>query len=158
MISLVAAISENNCIGVNGAVPWYLPEDMARMKALTFGKVVIMGRKTWESIPHAFRPLPDRTNVVITRQENYPLPPGVERYHSVEAAMAAHAGEDTVSFGGTAIYAAMLPHADVLYITRVHRHIDGDTFFPDVDWSAWKETGREAHNGYTFFTYTRTRS
>ncbi|MBT4153192.1 MAG: dihydrofolate reductase [Candidatus Magasanikbacteria bacterium] len=155
MISLIVAMSENNCIGKDGGLPWHIKEDMARVKAFTTGKVLIMGRNTWESIPKKFRPLPNRTNIVITRNEAYDVPKGVEVYNSIEAAIEAHKNEEIVSFGGAGIYKAMLPIADKLEVTHVHKHVDGDTFFPDVNWDEWKETARENFEDYSFASYER---
>jgi len=155
-ISLVAAISQNSCIGKNGALPWDIPEDMKRVKELTVGRVVIMGRKTWESIPEKFRPLPKRTNVVITSQENYPLPDGVECFENVRHAIASHQGEDIVGFGGQRIFEDMIDLADTLEITHVHQTIDVcDAFFPPIDENVWQETARKDFNGFHFSTYSR---
>lgn len=155
MITIVAAVARNGCIGKDGGLPWRIPEDMQRYRNITMGKVVVMGRKTWESIPERFRPLPGRTNVVLTRQEAYPLPAGVERYASLAAALAAHAGAEIVINGGAAVYAAALGCADALELTRVHRDVEGDTFFPALDPAVWKETAREDHDGFSFVTYRR---
>ena len=156
MITLVAAISKNNCIGRDNAIPWNLPEDMKRMREITKGKVLIMGRKTWESIPENRRPLPDRTNVVITRNPNYPLPPGVERYDSVETALAAHQGEKIVGFGGQSIFEEMIKIADVLEMTHVDQEIpDCQAFFPKIDKNVWQEAWREGYEGFAFVTYKR---
>lgn len=155
-ISLVAAISKNNCIGKNGELPWHIPEDMKRVKELTTGNVVVMGRKTWESIPEKYRPLPNRTNVVITRQEDYSVPQGVFVYASVEDALEAHKGEHIIGFGGQMIYEHLMPRADTLEITHVDEHVDAcDAFFPSIDLDAWKETKREDHNGFSFVTYKK---
>lgn len=155
MMTVVAAVARNGCIGKDGALPWRIPEDMQRYRQITMGKVVVMGRKTWESIPEKFRPLPGRTNVVVTRQETYPLPEGVERFGSLAAALAAHAHDDVVINGGGAVYAEAMPRADVLELTHVHRDVDGDTFFPPVDPACWRETAREEHEGFAFVTYRR---
>jgi dihydrofolate reductase len=154
-ISLVVAFSQNYCIGDNGTLPWHIKEDMQRVKTLTTGKNVVMGRKTWESIPQKFRPLPDRTNIVLTRQSSYSVPLGVEVYRSISEALAAHTNEDIVSFGGAGVYEAMLPFVDTIHVTHVHRHVDGDTFFPVVDWSLWEETSREDKDGFSFVTYVK---
>ena len=98
MMTLIAAISKNNCIGRDNELPWNIPEDMERMRKITQNKILIMGRKTWESIPEKRRPLPNRTSVVITRNNDYPLPEGVERYGSVEEALKAHEGEEIFGF------------------------------------------------------------
>lgn len=155
MVTVVAAVARNGCIGKDGALPWRIPEDMKRYRQITMGKVVVMGRKTWESIPEKFRPLPGRTNVVVTRRETYPLPAGVERFGSLAAALAAHAHDDVVINGGGAVYAEAMPDADVLELTHVHRDVDGDTFFPPVDPARWRETAREEHEGFAFVTYRR---
>ena len=155
-ISLVAAISKNNCIGKNGELPWNLPEDMKRVKELTVGRNVIMGRRTWESIPEKYRPLPNRKNIVITSDSNYRLPLGVERYATVQDAIVAHRDEEIIGFGGQRIFEAMLPLADTLYITHVDRIVeDGDAFFPKIDAGIWKETEREDHEGFSFVMYRR---
>ena len=155
-ITLVAAISNNNCIGKNGELPWNISEDLKRVKKLTIGKTLIMGRKTWESIPEKFRPLPKRTNVVITRNETYTLPKDVKKYASIKEALHAHDGEDIVSFGGEGIFRDMIAYADRLEITHVHETIDAcDAFFPPIDPALWKETWREDHDDYSFTTYKR---
>ncbi len=155
MITLVAAIAKNNCIGKNGELPWNIPEDMKRMRAITLGKVLIMGRRTWESIPANRRPLPNRTNVVITSDTTYTLPNGVEKYSNVSEAIAAHAQEEIVGFGGERIFTEMMPMADVLEITHVDQTVDGDAFFPVIDPSIWKEVWREDHEGFSFVRYTK---
>ena len=155
MVTLVAAVARNGCIGKDGALPWRIPEDLRRYRLVTMGKVVVMGRKTWESIPQKHRPLPGRTNVVVTRQPDYPLPAGVERAASLEDALTAHAAEDVVINGGAALYACAIARADVLDITHVHRDVDGDTFFPAIDPALWRESWREDHDGFSFVTYVR---
>lgn len=155
MITLVAAVARNGCIGKDGALPWRIPEDMQRYRRITMGKVVVMGRKTWESIPAKFRPLPGRTNVVVTRNPDYPVPDGVERAPSLAAALAAHAGEEVIVNGGGEIYARAMPRADALDITHVDRDVEGDTFFPVIDPVVWRETWREDHDGFAFVTYRR---
>lgn len=154
MITLVAAISQNNCIGKNGAIPWHIPEDWKRMQAITMGKVLIMGRKTWESIPEKRRPLPGRTNVVITREPKEHFSAGVEIYATIQEAIAAHRDEEIIGFGGQKIFEEMMPLADVLEITYVHQTVDAcDAFFPAIDPSVWKEAWREEHEGFSFVTY-----
>jgi dihydrofolate reductase len=155
MITLVAAVARNGCIGKDGTLPWRIAEDMQRYRRITMGKVVVMGRKTWESIPAKFRPLPGRINVVVTRNPDYPVPDGVERAPSLEAALAAHAREEVIVNGGGEIYARAMPRADALDITHVDRDVDGDTFFPAVDPVVWRETWREDHEGFAFVTYRR---
>jgi dihydrofolate reductase len=155
MVTIVAAVARNGCIGNQGVLPWHIPEDMRRYRRITLGKVVIMGRKTWESIPARYRPLPGRTNVVVTRQADHPLPAGVLRVGSLEEALALHAGREMVVNGGGTIYERAMARADALDITHVHRDVDGDTFFPTIDPEVWKETWREDHEGFSFVTYAR---
>jgi len=155
MVTIVAAVAKNGCIGRGGALPWRIPEDLRRYKEVTMGKVVIMGRKTWESIPERHRPLPGRTNVVVTRQAHYRLPGGVERVGSLAEALAAHRAEDVVINGGAAIYRDAMVYADELDITHVDREVDGDTFFPAIDPAVWKESRRDDHDGFSFVTYER---
>jgi dihydrofolate reductase len=155
MVTIVAAVARNGCIGKDGTLPWRIREDLKHFRDVTMGKVVVMGRKTWESIPEKFRPLPGRTNVVVTRQASFPLPAGVERAASLESALAAHAGHEVVVGGGGTLYAAALPCANVLEITHVDRNVDGDTFFPSIDPAIWKPSRREEHDGFSFVTYRR---
>jgi dihydrofolate reductase len=151
-VTLIAALSRNRCIGKNGTIPWRIPEDMAHFKALTTGNVVVMGRKTWESLPERFRPLPERTNIVLTRQTDYPLPDGVERYVSLTDALEAHPYELLFVIGGGEVYKEALPLADRLELTHVDQDVDGDAFFPEIG-EVWKEVTREDHDGFSFVSY-----
>lgn len=153
MIALIAAISENNCIGKNNTLPWHIPEDMKHFRKLTDGKTVVMGRKTWESIPEKYRPLPNRKNIVITRNLDYTVPDSVKMHHSVKEALE-HESGDVIVIGGAEIYAQSIELADTLYITHVHTFIeDGTAFFPTIDKNIWKETEREDHEHFSFVTY-----
>ena len=154
MLSLIAAVAENNCIGKSNTLPWYLPEDLKHFKKLTTDKAVLMGRKTWESIPEKFRPLPNRVNVVISRQK-LTLPPGVELYHSVDEALAAHKNDEVFVIGGAEIYRQTIEQADTLYITEVKKIVEGDAFFPVIDNNVWRETEREEHAEFSFVIYHR---
>lgn len=155
-ISLVAAISTNNCIGKNNTLPWDIPEDMKRVKKLTVGKNVIMGRNTWESIPEKYRPLPNRKNIIITGNPNYPVPEGVEVFETIQKAIDAHKNEDIVGFGGQQIFADMIDLADTLYITHVNQNItECQAFFPVINLNIWKEVEREDFAGFSFVTYRR---
>ena len=143
-IVLIVAVARNGVIGADGAIPWRLKTDMQRFKALTSGKPVVMGRKTFLSLR---RPLPGRTNIVVTRQVGY-QPDGVLVISSFEAALD-HAQEiakadranEVMVGGGAEIYAQALPIADRLYITHVGAAPEGDAFFPQVDLAVWKESG-----------------
>jgi dihydrofolate reductase len=142
-VALVAAVARGGIIGRNGGIPWKLPEDVARFKKLTTGHAVVMGRKTWESLPERFRPLPDRRNVVVTRNPEWQSK-GAERAASVEEALALLEGEEHVFvIGGAEIYAAALPYADELVLTEIDLDVDGDTFFPDWDATNFAEVARE---------------
>ena len=156
-ISLVAAVARNGVIGDAGRLPWHLPEDLKRFKALTMGHVMIMGRRTHESIG---RPLPRRRTIVVSRQAGLALP-GVEVAASLEAAIAL-AGEAPEIFvvGGGEIYAQALPMAHRLLITEVDAAPPGDAFFPPFDHSRWRSSarteGRSAEGlGYAFVDYDR---
>lgn len=143
-IALVAAVARGGVIGRDGGIPWRVPEDVAFFKALTTGHAVVMGRKTWESIPDRFRPLPDRRNVVVTRNPDWSAE-GADRVSSVEEALRLLAGEERVFvIGGAEVYAAALPHADELVLTELDLDVDGDTFFPEWDRDAFREASRTA--------------
>ena len=155
MLSLIAAMAKNNCIGKGNQLPWHIPEDLKHFKELTSGKIVLMGRKTWESIPEKFRPLPKRANIVITRQKDFPVPAGVEVYQEITTALTAHPNEEIMVIGGAEIYRQTINNADRLYITEVEQTIDGDAYFPTIDPALWRETERENHEGFSFVTYTK---
>lgn len=145
-LALIWAMARNRTIGRNNALPWYLPEDLKYFKRVTLGKPIIMGRKTWESIG---RPLPGRTNIVITRDAAF-QPDGVRVVHSLEQALALaekicllDGGDEAIVMGGAEIYALALPHADRLYLTQVHADVEGDAHFPPLDLTQWHELGRE---------------
>lgn len=136
-IAIIAAMATGTrAIGKNGRLLWHVPDDMKRFKALTTGHPVIMGRKTWESLPERFRPLPKRANIVVTRQVGY-VAPGAVVADSLEAARAAAAraagAAEIFVIGGGELYAAALPHADRLYLTLVGADADADTFFPPYE-------------------------
>ncbi|MDR3642234.1 MAG: dihydrofolate reductase [Candidatus Doudnabacteria bacterium] len=155
MIALIAAIAENNVIGAKNDLPWYLPEDLKRFKELTLGKVVVMGRKTYDSIiARLKKPLPGRTSVVISRQD-LKLPPGVELFHSIDEALRAHQSQDVFIIGGEQIFNQSLSLADTLYITRVEKSFPGDAFFPDIDENVWQKISNDPHDGFSFIIYKR---
>ncbi|MEM9402431.1 MAG: dihydrofolate reductase [Pseudomonadota bacterium] len=142
MISLIVAASQNGVIGVDGDLPWRLPDDLRRFKALTTGKPVIMGRKTWDSIG---RPLPKRQNIVISRNTGFAAE-GCDIVTTPEQAIAAAGDSDEIMIiGGGTIYAIFLDKATRIYLTRVHADIDGDTFFLGPDPDVWIEESRTTH-------------
>ncbi|MCC7357724.1 dihydrofolate reductase [Candidatus Uhrbacteria bacterium] len=139
MISIIVAVSDTNVIGHLNDIPWYLPRDLKNFKALTVGHTVLMGRKTFESIVARIgKPLPDRKNVVITRQAHFTVPTGVVVAASWEDAMQKTQNEDVFVCGGADIYTIALPFADRLILTRVHLQAEGDVVFPAFHVSDWK--------------------
>lgn len=142
---MIAAMDKNKVIGQNGRLPWRLPADMQRFVSLTMGKPVIMGRKTYESIPARFRPLTGRTNIIITRNLAYEAP-GCLVVESPEAALAA-AGDaaEVMIIGGSSIYRAFLLQADRLYLTLIDAEFEGDAIFPTTEQICWCITHQENH-------------
>lgn len=151
-VTLVAAVARNGVIGKDGGLPWHLPDDLRHFKAVTMGGVLVMGRKTYESIG---RPLPGRTTVVVTRRPDWAAA-GVLTAGSVSEAL--ELGEslgEVFVVGGADIYRQTLDRADVLELTHVDGEPEGDTTFPQVDWSRWQATRREVKDGYTLTRYER---
>jgi dihydrofolate reductase len=159
-LHLIYARSRNNVIGVNGDLPWQLPEDLAHFKRTTLGQPVIMGRVTWESIPHKFRPLPGRTNVVVSRQAGFSAP-GAQVVGSLQAAMNLFTAKEVVwLIGGAQLYAQAMPLAHQLVITEIDADYEGDAFAPAIETAEWKETQRTQHTsaqglGYSLVTLER---
>ena len=140
LVSLIVAASQNNVIGKNNQLPWRLPEDLKRFKQLTMGHPILMGRKTFESIG---KPLPGRTNIVITRQRGLEAC-GAAVVHSMEEALQICEGQEEVFvIGGAEIYKQALPLADRIYLTHIDQDFEGDTFLPAIDPAQWKETSRQ---------------
>ncbi len=146
MLSLLLARAANGVIGKDNALPWRLPEDMAYFKRVTIGKSVIMGRKTWDSLPEKFRPLPGRRNIVVTRNADWHAS-GAERAESLAGALALCAPSDeAMLIGGAQLYAAGLAVADRIYLTEIEYAFEGDTFFPPLQAAQWHEVSRESHH------------
>ena len=157
-IGLIWAQAHDRVIGAGGVMPWHLTEDLKHFREVTGSDPVVMGRRTWESLPERYRPLPGRANIVVTRQEGWDAP-GAQVVHSVDEALAA-AGDSTVwVIGGAELYEQTLPRADRLEITEIDLDVDGDTRAPDpgdgwtVDAGAWRTDGNGMR--YRFVTYTR---
>jgi dihydrofolate reductase len=157
-VTLVAAVARNGVIGRDGALPWHLPGELQRFKALTIGHVMIMGRLTYESIG---RPLPERTTVVVTRQTGW-VPAGgpyeqVHIVHDIDTALEVAVGLDDQVFvvGGGQVYAETIDLADRLVVTEVDQDPDGDAFFPDVDPALWHPVSRKPFDGWTVVDYRR---
>jgi len=141
-IVLVVAMARNGVIGQDGALPWHLPDDLRRFKALTLGKPILMGRRTWESIG---RPLPGRTNLVLTRDPAFRAE-GASAVASLEAAVAAAAGhEELMVIGGAQVYALAAPLAFRVHLTAIDAEVEGDTRLPPFDRGEWREVAREHH-------------
>jgi len=159
-VTLVAAVARGGVIGRDGGIPWRIPEDMQRFRALTMGHPVVMGRRTWESLPDRFRPLPGRGNVVVTRNPDWSAQ-GADRAGSVEDALRLLEGEPNVFvIGGGEIYTAALPFADELALTEIDAEVEGDTYFPDWNRDDLAEVAREEHvaedgTRFAFVTYAR---
>lgn len=164
-VALIVAVAENGVIGRDNSLPWDLPGDLQYFKRTTLGKPIIMGRKTWEAIG---RPLPGRSNIVISRQLAYDAP-GASVVATLEQALALATGiareadvNEIMVIGGAAIYAAALPVADKLYVTEVHAELEGDARLPAIDWTFWGESSRERYHAgksnsydYSFVVYDR---
>jgi dihydrofolate reductase len=142
-VSLIVAAAKNNVIGSDGDLPWHLPDDLRNFKRLTTGKPIVMGRKTFESIG---RPLPDRRNVVITRDPDY-VADGCDVVTSPEAAMELlHDAAEVMVIGGGQVYGVFLPLADRIYLTRVRAEVDGDVVFPELDENEWTLMSSNSHD------------
>ena len=160
-INLIYARAANGVIGHNNAMPWHLPEDLAHFKKLTLGSPVIMGRKTWDSLPPKFRPLPGRLNVVITRQANWRAA-GAQTAGSLQDALAlCPAASDVWIIGGAQIYAQAEPLASRIEVTHIDKDFVGDAFAPTLG-PQWQQGQREDHTSasgldFSFITYTQTK-
>jgi dihydrofolate reductase len=138
-IAIVVAMAANRVIGRDNRLPWRLPADLRHFRQVTLGKPILMGRKTHESIG---RPLPERTNIVVTRDAAYTAP-GCIVVHSIESALRAAAGSDEVMvIGGTDFFWQLLPRAERIYLTLIHAEFEGDALFPELNASEWRETER----------------
>jgi dihydrofolate reductase len=161
-LSIIVATAANGVIGRDNQLPWHLPADLRHFKQTTMGKPILMGRKTWESIG---RPLPGRTNIVITRDTDYAAA-GCVVVNSIEAAMEAAGSQDEIMIiGGAELYRQVLPRTDTIYLTRIHEDFDGDTVFPELSASEWREVERSDQqpdennpHDYSFIRFDRIHS
>ncbi len=166
IVSLIAALTTNRVIGKNNDLPWRLPDDMKYFMQTTKGHTVIMGRKNYDSLPDKFKPLPNRMNIVVTRQKELKAP-GCTVVHSLDKAieLAKAANENEVfNIGGAELFTLGLGNADRLYLTEIHTEIQGDTYFPILNKSEWNETSRTHHAAddrhafaFDFVVYNRKR-
>ena len=152
MISLIVAKSKNNIIGGGGKIPWYIPEDLQRFKKLTTNNIVIMGRKTFESLPKESKPLPNRLNIIISRNKNYKVDNCLVVNSLSQALRKAGSDKKVFVIGGGEIYKEALKYADNIYVTEVDGEFKGDTYFPTLN-RTWKEVKREEKEGYRFIDY-----
>ncbi|MDR2223283.1 MAG: dihydrofolate reductase [Flavobacteriaceae bacterium] len=160
MLTLIAAVAENNAIGKDNDLLWHLPDDFKHFKSLTTNHYIIMGRKTFESFP---KPLPNRTHLIVTRQKDYQAPEGCLVFLSLADAIAySKEQEEVYVIGGGEIYTQALPLADKIELTKVHCTLEADVFFPAIDESIWKITREDFHPSdekhlysFTFQTFVR---
>ena len=160
MISIIVAIAEDNGIGFKNKLLWHIPEDLKRFKKLTLGNTVIMGKKTWESLPK--KPLPGRKNIIITDNPKDSFESGITAYSLEDALEKCGAGEDIFIIGGGSIYRQFIDLADKLYITHIHRKAPADIHFPVIDPEIWESIEKEEHTQsesddipYTYVIYQR---
>jgi dihydrofolate reductase len=160
MISIIVAIAEDYGIGYKNELLWHIPDDLKRFKKLTFGKTIIMGKKTWESLP--VKPLPGRKNIVITDDPLEKIESSITAYSIEDAISRCGESDEIFIIGGGSIYTQFMPVADKLYITQIHKNAPADTFFPVIDPGIWEPVEKEEHrhNGgndipYTYIIYHR---
>lgn len=157
IISIIAAVGKNNVIGVDNKLPWKLSADLKRFRTITSGKQVVMGRKTFESIG---KPLPNRTNIIITRDKNYKADGCIVVHSAEEALNAAKGNQEIMIIGGEQIFREFLPKAKRMYLTIIDEKFNGDAYFPEYDKTEWREVSREEHEDgglkYAFVDLERT--
>ena len=160
MISIIAAVAEDNGLGKDNELLWHIPEDLKRFKKLTWGQCIIMGKKTWESLPR--KPLPGRRNIVLTDIPGECIDCSVTAYSIEDAVSKCEQGEEIFIIGGGSVYRQFMDLADRLYITHVHRKSPADTWFPEIDPGIWEIAEKEEHTEenpdippYTYTIYTR---
>lgn len=156
-ISLIVAVSSNHVIGKNNTLPWHLPEDLKRFRALTTGHCIIMGRKTYESLG---RLLPDRTTVIVTRNPNFQVEGAIVVHSLADAVEVCENDTEAFIIGGAELYQQGLQYAHKLYLTQVDATVEGDAFFPPIDAYIWQEIARESHVSvkglvFDYVTYIR---
>jgi dihydrofolate reductase len=160
MISIIVAVSEDWGIGKNNELLWHVSEDLKRFKSLTLGNTVIMGKKTWESLPR--RPLPGRKNIVLTDVPNEVFDGSVTAYSVEDALNKCSEGEEIFVIGGGSVYRQFMPVAERLYITHIHKKAEADVYFPVIDLSIWEAVKEEEYKAsadnsiaYTYIIYER---
>ncbi len=155
MLDIIVAMTKDRVIGKNGRIPWHIKEDMALFKELTTNNVVIMGRTTWQSLPDRYRPLPDRINIVVS--STLSSQDGATVCDDIDEAMKVAKTHERGIFciGGAQLYKAMLPLADMLHVSCVNKHYDGDAYFPEVDFSKWREVESKTFDEFTYRKYVK---
>jgi len=161
-ITFVVAVAKNGVIGNHNALPWYIPEDLKHFKQVTDGKTVLMGKNTFDSVMNRIKkPLPNRRNVVITRNMDHKAPEGVLVYHDLDTALSelSKDSDELMVLGGSQIYKQFLDmdKVDKMIITEVNYEVDGDVMFPKVDWSKWKKVSEDPREDFSFVEYERVR-
>ncbi len=151
-LTIICALAKNRIIGKDNKLIWHISEDLKRFKTLTTGHPIIMGRKTFESLPGL---LPGRTHYVLTGNENYRAPVGVILCCTTDELMEKLPDTDCYIIGGAAIYKLLLPYADAMELTEIEKDYEGDAYFPEFSKEEWKETRREAREGYAFVRYEK---
>ncbi|QGA80061.1 dihydrofolate reductase [Candidatus Nanohalobium constans] len=151
---IIAAVAENDVIGKDGEIPWHIPKDLQHFKEKTTGHTVVMGRKTFESLPDSFTPLPDRENIVLTRSDFSPKNESVKLANSLDEAWEKAESEKIFIIGGAGIYRQTMSEADKMILTEIHEEYKGDTYFPEFSEENWKEVEREEHREFDFAEYS----
>ncbi len=152
MLTIICALAKNRVIGKDNRLIWHIPEDLKRFKALTMGHPIVMGRKTFESLPGV---LPGRTHYILTGNRDYKAPAGVICCHSVPELLERLADRDAFVIGGASVYRTLLPYAKAMELTEIEKDYEGDAYFPEFSKEEWKETASEAHEGYRFVRYEK---
>ena len=153
MIIFIVAMANNGVIGKNGKLPWHYPEDLQRFKALTMGSPIVMGRKTWDSLP--IKPLPGRINIVLTRNYDFQCP-DVQVYDNLKNIIWDYKGHEKIYvIGGAQIFEDYFDYADVIEVTHINKDFEGDVFFPCIDVRKWYNTRMERSNELLYVTYER---
>lgn len=155
-LTIVVARAANGCIGKDGKLPWHIPEDLKHFREYTRGKTVLMGRKTWESLPPTRRPLPDRKNVVVSRDPSFQAP-GAVVFHDLQEAIQAlkDSAEEACIIGGAELFRQCFPLVDKMELTEIHATYEGDTFFPEFSKDEWRVIRKEDHLDFSFVSYER---
>lgn len=152
---IIAAVAENGVIGKDGEIPWHIPEDLEHFKEKTTGNTVVMGRKTFQSLPDSFKPLPDRENIVLTRSDFEPKYESVKIANSLEEAWEKAENEKVFIIGGAGVYKQVMQEADRMILTEILEEYKGDTYFPEFDEETWREVKRDERDNFDFVDYRK---